>query len=175
MSEIKGYESLMAKLNKLTGSQIDEVANNSVKNVVLAQSRVAKQLVPVGVNGGGELKSSIHTKNEKDADGVTGYCYSDSDHAAYVEFGTGPIGAGSGGNGSDVKVSYTEGPFRHVSRNGKVYYTNYWVYRDSDGKFHATKGMKPSPFMYPSAMVVKKQAPEIQARVLKTYLKKLGV
>lgn len=175
MDGLRGYESLMAKINSLAGPELEEIADEAVKNVALAQTRAAKTLVPVGNDGGGELRNSIHSKTEKDAAGRTGYCYSDSDHAAFIEFGTGPIGAAAGGNGSDVTVSYSQGPFRHVSRTGKVFYTNYWVYRDEKGLFHTTRGMAAQPFMYPSAMAIKKQAPEIQAAVFRKFLKKRGV
>lgn len=173
--DIKGFDELMAKIGSLTGTQMQELAENTAKSVALAQVHAAKLLAPVGKSGGGELRNSIHTAIEKSPGGAVGICYTDSDHAAYVEFGTGPVGAASGGNGSDVKVTYSLGPWKHKSRTGKVFYTDYWIYRDENGRFHATRGQPAQPFMYPSAMAVKRQAADIQMAALKRYIKRLGV
>jgi HK97 gp10 family phage protein len=173
--DIRGLDELMVKIGTLTGAQLRELAEKTLKSVALAQVHAAKLLVPVGQSGGGELRNSIHVSTEKSSDGVVGLCYSDSDHAAFVEFGTGPVGAASGGNGSDVAVTYSMGPWKHKSRTGKVFYTDYWIYRDENGRFHATRGQPAQPFMYPSAMAVKRQAADIQMAVLKRYIKRLGV
>jgi hypothetical protein len=132
MTAIKGWDSLMAKLDALGGSHLQEVAKESVLMLALATTAAAKMLVSVD---SGELRGSIHEKVEVDGSQAIGYSYTNSDHAAFVEFGTGPVGAESGGNGSDVQVSYSLGPFkvkRGTGRPGEVVesWGDYWVYCD---------------------------------------------
>ncbi len=54
--------------------------------------RVAKPLAPVKT---GDLRRSFGSKVERTADGVEGTAYNVSDHAEYVELGTGRRGAAS--------------------------------------------------------------------------------
>ena len=175
VNEITNFDRLMAKINNLTSSQLDEMAIDAIKKITKAQQRVAKELASVSQSSGGDLRNSIKTTDEKVQNGVAGICYSNSDHASYVEFGTGPIGAASPSSGADVQVTYSLGPWKHISKTGKVYYTDYWTYRTEDGKFYSTRGMPARPFMYPSAMAVKAQAVNIQEKAIKNYLRKLGV
>lgn len=56
----------------------------------------AEAIVPVDT---GELRESGHTEIEVNGAEATGYVVFDSDHAAYVEFGTGQRGAASPGAG----------------------------------------------------------------------------
>ena len=172
MAEIRGWNELMAKLSALTGPQIDEVSMKAAEKCAQANAAAAKQLAPTD---SGELKGSIHFATEKNGpDGPVSICYTNSDHASFIEFGTGPIGAASGGNGSAVRINHAEGPWQHKSRSGKIFYTDYWVYFDkAKQQFFATRGQPARPFMYPAAKEVEKRAKSIQAAELRKYLKKL--
>jgi len=174
MTAIKGWDSLMAKLDALGGSHLQEVAKESVLMLALATTAAAKMLVSVD---SGELRGSIHEKVEVDGSQAIGYSHTNSDHAAFVEFGTGPVGAESGGNGSDVQVSYSLGPFkvkRGTGRPGEVVesWGDYWVYCDEKGNFFATRGQPAKPFMYPAAKEVEKQAQKIMTDAIKSYIAK---
>lgn len=174
MSDIKGWESLMAKLDALGGSHLEEAAKESVLMLALATTAEAKFLAP---KDSGELRGEIHEAVEVDGSQAIGYSYTNSDHAPFIEFGTGPVGAESGGNGSDVPISYAMGPFlvkRGTGRPGEVVesYEDYWVYCDEQGRFFATRGQPAKPFMYPAAKKVEKQAQKIMASAIKAYIAK---
>ena len=85
--------------------------------------RSAKQNAPKGT---GELRRSITSKVEVDADGVKGVIYSPLEYAPYVEFGTGLFAEDTGRE--DVP----------------------WCYKDEKGEWQTTSGMKPSPYMRPA-------------------------
>ena len=72
--------------------------------------------------GNGELRRSIASKVED----TVGVVYTPLEYAPYVEYGTG-LFAEDGGR-TDVP----------------------WVYKDDEGNFHSTSGMKPQPFMRPA-------------------------
>lgn len=70
----------------------------------------------------GELRRSITSKVE----GLSGIVYTPLEYAPYVEYGTG-LFAENGGR-QDVP----------------------WNYKDDEGNWHSTSGMKPQPFMRPA-------------------------
>ena len=72
--------------------------------------------------GNGELRRSITSKVEGDM----GIVYTPLEYAPYVEFGTG-LFAENGGR-TDVP----------------------WNYKDDEGNWHTTSGMKPQPYMRPA-------------------------
>lgn len=72
--------------------------------------------------GTGELRRSIESKVE----GLEGTVFTPLEYAPYVEYGTG-LFAENGGR-SDVP----------------------WRYKDDEGKWHTTSGMKPHPYMRPA-------------------------
>lgn len=72
--------------------------------------------------GTGELARSITSKVENH----TGIVYTPLEYAPYVEYGTG-LFAVEGGR-QDVP----------------------WCYKDDEGNWHTTSGMKPQPYMYPA-------------------------
>lgn len=72
--------------------------------------------------GSGDLRRSITSKVE----GLEGVVYTPLLYAPYVEYGTGLFA--EGGGRTDVP----------------------WVYRDDEGHWHSTSGMKPHPYMRPA-------------------------
>lgn len=72
--------------------------------------------------GTGELRRSIESK----VVGTTGIVFTPLEYAPYVEYGTG-LFAEDGGR-TDVP----------------------WCYKDDEGNWHTTSGMKPQPFMRPA-------------------------
>lgn len=85
--------------------------------------RAAKQKAP---KGNGELRRSITSKVEKNADGIQGVIFTPLEYAPYVEYGTG-LFAEEGGR-KDVP----------------------WHYQDDKGEWHSTSGQKPQPYMRPA-------------------------
>lgn len=131
MSEfITGDRDLLRKVQKLSQMQLDRVMRQQAEVVRAA----AVYLAPVDT---GELRGSIHTDVTHDNGGTQGVVYTNKEYAAYVEFGTGPVGqANHAGTSPDVQVSYRQDP---------------WVYRSSrDGKFYRTEGQPAQPYLYPA-------------------------
>ena len=89
MSNIEGLYSLLKKLESLNvkvNSTLEKSVTKNMKETVQAE---AKLLCSVDI---GDLRESIKVKTEVSNDSVTGIVYTNSDHAAYVEFGTGKVG-----------------------------------------------------------------------------------
>lgn len=72
--------------------------------------------------GNGELRRSITSK----VDGTEGVVFTPLEYAPYVEYGTGLFAE----NGGRQQVP--------------------WNYKDDEGNWHSTSGMKPQPFMRPA-------------------------
>ena len=168
---IENLERVMAEFSRLEGPDREKAVQNGLRSVAATTQSIAKEMVDTD---SGELKTSIRYKLEKEEGGINAYVYTNSDHAAFVEFGTGPVGAASGGSGAAVMVSYSLGPWKHVSKNGKVFYTDYWVYRDADGNFWATRGQPAKPFMYPAAQAGKKIVVPKMAKAFERFVKRLA-
>lgn len=82
----------------------------------------AKDLVPVDT---GNLRNSISHK--VDSGEPAAYIGTNSEYAAYVEFGTGQYSTTGGGTAK-----------------------THWAYMGDDGKFHIGKPMKARPYLKPS-------------------------
>lgn len=85
---VSGFDSILKKLDSL-GVNLEDVTVNSVKKETKMVKGDAQDLVSVDI---GDLKKSITDKVEVTDEGVTGTVSTNSDHAAYVEFGTGKTG-----------------------------------------------------------------------------------
>ena len=86
----------------------------------LLVEREARMNCPVNT---GNLRSSITSEVE----GNTATIGTNVEYAPYVEFGTG-LFAKNGDGRQDVP----------------------WVYRDDEGNYHSTSGMKPQPYLLPA-------------------------
>jgi HK97 gp10 family phage protein len=117
---LEGMEEI---LNMLDDAVSPEKVKAAMNKAVLLVERSAKQKAP---KGNGELRRSITSKVENDADGIKGVIYTPLLYAPYVEFGTG-LFAEEGGR-QDVP----------------------WCYKDDEGNWHSTSGMKPQPYMRPA-------------------------
>lgn len=116
----------------------------------------------------GELIQSLHSEYK----GSTKYgaifaIVTDSDHAAYVEFGTGQRGKDRPypyplpeGVSWDYNVGKT---IRQNAVTGRYY----WFYPGQDGLWHYTEGMPARPFMYLTRMELIREVPKIAKEVFK--------
>lgn len=147
MSNIKGIDRLYKKLDRL-GGNTKKALTEAVKQTVVQAEASAKANAPVGggsqanSSGGGSLRGSITHKVKPSAAGIEGRVYTNNDHAGFVEFGTGPVGAANhAGISPHVSPSYT-------SRKSWVYPTVI----DGKESFVTTSGQPARPYLYPAAV-----------------------
>lgn len=169
MSEIKGFDALMAKIDAMSGEDFAVMQKQVVQKLAQATSKAAANLAP---EDSGELRNSIHEDIREEPGVVIGISYTNSDHAAFNEFGTGPVGAASGNQNPNVSVSHSMGPWK-IKRGDKEVMADYWVYFDeAKQSFFATRGMPARPFMYPAAQAVKGQSQKIMQQAARNFFKK---
>ena len=100
----------------------DEACARALERCGLQAEGYAKDLCPVDT---GALRNSI-THKVVDSEPAA-YIGTNSEYAAYVEFGTGRYSATGGGTPKD-----------------------HWAYMGDDGKMHIGKPMKPKPYLKPA-------------------------
>lgn len=118
--KIDGLDKVLNSLNKL--EETKNIKSAVGKGCAVAEA-AAKKKAPKGV---GDLRRSIKSKVEASEDAVKGIVYTPLEYAPYVEYGTG-LFAEKGGR-KDVP----------------------WNYKDEEGNWHSTSGMKPHPYMRPA-------------------------
>lgn len=116
----------------------------------------------------GELIQSLHSEYKGGTQyGAIFAIATDSDHAAFVEFGTGQRGEDRPypyplpeGVSWDYNVGKT---IRKNAVTGRYY----WFYPGQDGLWHYTEGMPARPFMYLTSMELIREVPKIAKEVFK--------
>lgn len=106
----------------------------------------------------GELLNNIRAENRKG----TYLIISDTDHTAFVEFGTGQLGmvkpykypfpqgvSWQYASGSQVQISSEPLQWGDYTIPANTYF---WFYFGKDGRWHLTQGMPSRPFMYETAL-----------------------
>ena len=97
-----------------------------------------------------------------------GFVMVTSDHAAFVEFGTGVRGQNSPhANGeylSKAAWSYASGSTIFTTKSGRVG----WFYPTDDGGYRFTEGMPSRPFMYETALELQRTFPRLAMEVFRT-------
>ena len=136
MIRLEGLDALIDKLGEMRSG--DAVDRGIAKGVKAVQAQ-AKLLAPVDI---GDLRDSIKTS---EVALHTAEVYTNCDHAAFNEFGTGTKG--------DPSVPHTD--------------RKSWTFMGTDGKFHTSHGMRPRPFMRPAAEFGKKILPELISAEIK--------
>ncbi len=109
----------------------------------------------------GELIQSIHSEYVTSQKGGAVFAVvADSDHAIYVEMGTGIVGAEHPYPGK-LPAVYAQGKTIRQLADGRYG----WFYQDKDGNWWFTEGMPSRPFMYNTTIelmqIVEKTAKEI--------------
>ena len=147
---VKGAEKLMRQLNTL--GNINPVVEKAVRKETLRVQRNAVLLCPVNH---GELRQSIKTKVEATEGMVVGTVYTNKKHAAFVEFGTGPVGQDNHeGISPEVNPAYSQSgwwfPGDKITPQDAAKY--HWPSMTTDdGKtLYFTQGQPAQPFMYPA-------------------------
>lgn len=131
MSNVVGLESLLKKLNAL-GGNVEETLYKSIQNQGQLVKDDAQDLVPVDT---GDLKKSIHRETKKLKGKMSVRVYTNSDHAAYVEFGTGKVGEAS-----------TEGKYP----GPLSYKQDKWLVDIPDVGYRWIEGQPAQPYLYPA-------------------------
>ena len=145
MSGLIGADSLIAKCRKLYGAKSNEIVGQAVlhaaKTVVQAE---AKLRAPANE---GELRNSIKVRVKIEGDRVFVEVFTNSDHGAYVELGTGPKGQAShSGISPEVSVSYRSSPW-YVHEDQINVGPYHFAKR---GEFYKMYGQPAQPYLYPA-------------------------
>lgn len=127
---IVGLESLLKKLDKL-GGNIEEILTQSIGQQTKLVQGDAKDLCPVDL---GDLRNSIKENVKKYKGRIVGVVSTNSDHAAYVEFGTGKVGERTNKN-TKVNVSYKQ---------------DKWLVNIPDVGPRWIEGQPAQPYLYPA-------------------------
>ncbi|MGN1146499.1 MAG: HK97-gp10 family putative phage morphogenesis protein [Acetatifactor sp.] len=134
---MEGIESLLSKLNSI--SDIDNDLYKIMDTCGKFVADDARLRVPVDT---GDLRKSIQHMTQKAESGISSVVYTNSDHAVYVEFGTGPVGAAN-----HVGISPNAAP---------MYSTKKWrgmipfLKTDTDAGIRYIAGQRAQPYLYPA-------------------------
>ena len=140
---IKNLNKVVAKINKISNLNLQKNVN---KATVLVHGQAVENANFEKGYQTGDLKGSIHMDVKRTSDGFQGSVFTNNDHAAYVEFGTGVRGNGSYPyNPKDINLEYKED----------------WA------------GMKAQPYLYPALKEHEKDVKEILLNGTKEELQKI--
>lgn len=134
---MEGMDSLFEKLDNIADIEQDIIRILDKCGKFVADD--ARYRVPVD---NGDLKKSIQHSVYKTDDGAETSIHTNSDHAAFVEFGTGPVGA-LNHNGTSPNVT-------------PVYKQEKWLARipglvsEHDSGLRYIAGQKAQPYLYPA-------------------------
>lgn len=127
----------------------------------------------------GELIQSLHSEYKGSTEyGAIFAVVTDSEHCAFVEFGTGMIGRDNPYPyplPSGVNWEYNTGKTIRQAQDdivvhGDVYVKKgeyFWSYIGKDGKLHITKGLPSRPFMYLTSLELQKEVVKIAKEIFK--------
>ncbi len=132
--EIKGIDKIVTDCETIARTQRLE---QTIAKCTAIVETTAKTLCPNNKyqHSTMPLRNTIHMNCSNYGNEIVGRVYTNSDHAIYVEFGTGQKG---GNHPKSAELGYT-------------YRTTPWVYTPDDGEhFYRTTGMVARPYMYPA-------------------------
>jgi hypothetical protein len=161
---VKGIEQLKKDLLNYKNNTLQKKVNLLAQRLAEKGVAIAKSnITTLDAIFTGELLNSIHTRYGGSSKGTAiFYIVADSDHAIYVEMGSGLIGASKPYPGK-LPVVYAQGKTIHHTKNGKYG----WFYQDDNGEWYFTEGMPSRPFMYETSLelmqLVVKTAKEVFA------------
>lgn len=110
-----------------------------------------------------ELVSSIFADRMESSDDCVVFAVrADSDHAIFVEMGTGIVGAGISYPGK-LPAVYAQGKTIHQTLDGRYG----WYYQTEYGEWYFTEGMVSRPFMYDASTQMRHEIERIAREVFK--------
>lgn len=174
---VKGTKELMQQFKQ--AGDIDPIVKSAVMKQAMVVRGIASSLVQRQSSNHGELAGSIYAKVDQEGHSVIGTVYTNKEHAAYVEFGTGPEGqADHSGISPSVDVVYRQDPWwfpgDKVDPSDAEKY--HWPQSSNGEKtFYYTDGQPAMPFMYPALKQYEDKATEgIKNDVAAGLRKKVG-
>lgn len=149
---VKGIESLKKALQNYKNNTLQQKIEHLA--LALAENGVSFAQVNLATLDAiftGELISSIHTKYGGSAKGIAVFfIVADSEHAAFVEFGTGQLGQeGSYPHPFPEGVQWNYNTGKTIFEISPGQYG--WFY-PKNGQWYFTQGMPSRPFMYETSM-----------------------
>lgn len=169
---------LMSKLKSLGGDS-ESIFENSVEKVGKAIERYAKDYCPESGLSDDTLRDSIHFEMvKKDGSKTKGRVVTNHEYASYVEFGTGPIGASSGGVASKLagKISYkSDGWYIPASEIEPAVAEQYHFKLVTIGgvDFYYSKGQAAQPYLYPAVVGKEKNLGNIIRYQIRKEIKRI--
>lgn len=162
---VKGINDLKKQLNDYKVNFLQRKLEELTKELAERGVEIAKaNLTKLDAIFTGELMNSLYAKQDSSSAGkVVFLIVTDSEHAAFVEFGTGQLGLEGGypypfPNG--VQWDYNTGSTIFEFSPGQYG----WFY-ERDGQWYFTQGMPSRPFMYETAMELLQEVPKIAKEV----------
>ncbi len=160
---LDGIEKAIKELNDYA-KEVEQKTKLLVSNLTDLGADIARvKIVSLGAIYSGELLSSVSAFMSPLAN--TGFVRVTNDHAAFIEFGTGPVGASSSHPSGEGTYKST-GWFTQA--DGKDMATMYgWIPIElSDGNvIYYTMGQPAKPFMYQTALEIQREFPRIAQEV----------
>ena len=134
---IEGIEEYLAKLTSM--AEIEDEMFQSVDQCGEFVRDDARLRVPVDT---GDLRKSIDHTTRKENGEIVSEIHTNSDHAVYVEFGTGPVGAANHDVTSpEVSVMYSQEKWKGVIPG---------LVTDTDKGIRYIAGQPAQPYLYPA-------------------------
>lgn len=132
--------------------KLDEKCKLIAENLAEKGVEIAKvQIADLDAVFTGDLLDSIHSEYKGSSNGSSVYAVvADSDHAVFVEFGTGIVGKQSPypyDFPEGISWEYASGKTIRQLADGRYG----WFYPGNDGKWYFTEGMPARPFMHYTA------------------------
>ena len=138
-------------------NEIEKKVNRATKELAELGERTAKQNVAVET---GALASSIHVNGSNGEYEIVCNGRTTHPHAAFVEFGTGVVGASN-----SYPYSFPEGVSWAYDVNGHG--KDGWTYIGQDSQQHWTMGMPARPFMAPAASTMRSNVLSVYRKAFK--------
>lgn len=149
-------EKVLKRLNNIKNLDLYKAMMTSVS----LMERTAMNKLQGFKHSNGDLKKCFNPPNVYEiGDEIVGELSNYSDHAIFVEFGTGTVGNGTypySASETGVNLTYSDKP--------------YWRYQDADGNWHTTSGMVAHPFMYPAYKENEKKIKELIQKDVKATI-----
>lgn len=148
---------------QLKAKMIDACDAIATKGMEVAQENVSS----MGAVDVGDLIGSFSVETNFRGNHAESILSNDSDHAMFVEFGTGEVG-----EIHPYPYPMPEGVSWEYNSGATIKYneekgTYYWFYPGDDGKWHYTEGMPSRPYMGMTAAYLREHASEIAREVFR--------
>lgn len=160
--DLSNRGSIVSALSGFVRATINEkklldMTNEFVSTLVEEGASVAQANCPSDT---GALRESITHFTETKGSKVVGTVSAGTQHAAFVEYGVGVVGAGSYPGELPPEWNYSSG--KHIDEKGG------WVYYDATrNQFRYTHGNEAKPFMYEASKYMERRAESLAKEVLK--------